>query len=59
MNVIPLKEYLEQAENKPEQDMDAISFEHVSFSYNGAENNLTDISFSLKKGETLGIISSD
>ena len=46
----------EQAENKPEQDMDAISFEHVSFSYNGAENNLTDISFSLKKGETLGII---
>lgn len=43
-------------DDKPEQDIDAISFEQVSFSYNGAENNLTDISFSLKKGETLGII---
>ena len=33
-----------------------ISFEHVSFSYNHVENNLTDINFSVKKGETLGII---
>jgi ATP-binding cassette subfamily B protein len=33
-----------------------ISFENVSFSYLGKKNNLTDISFSLKKGETLGII---
>ena len=33
-----------------------ISFENVSFSYLGKSNNLTDISFSLKKGETLGII---
>lgn len=33
-----------------------ISFENVSFSYLGKTNNLTDISFSLKKGETLGII---
>ncbi len=33
-----------------------ISFENVSFSYLGKNNNLTDISFSLKKGETLGII---
>lgn len=33
-----------------------ISFEHVSFSYLGKRNNLTDISFSLKRGETLGII---
>ena len=33
-----------------------ISFENVSFSYLGKENNLTDVSFSLRKGERLGII---
>ncbi len=33
-----------------------ISFENVSFSYLGKENNIKDISFDLKKGETLGII---
>ena len=33
-----------------------ISFENVSFSYLGKGNNLTDVSFTLKKGETLGII---
>ncbi len=33
-----------------------ISFENVSFSYLGKTCNLKDISFSLKKGETLGII---
>ena len=33
-----------------------ISFEKVSFSYLGKSNNLTDISFNLKRGETLGII---
>ncbi len=37
-------------------DLYHISFENVSFSYLGKVNNLTDISFSLKKGETLGII---
>lgn len=33
-----------------------IIFDQVSFSYNGIENNLEDISFSLQKGQTLGII---
>ena len=33
-----------------------IEFEHVSFSYLHKENNLSDISFSLKRGENLGII---
>lgn len=33
-----------------------IAFSHVSFSYYGSRNALTDISFSLKKGQTLGII---
>ena len=33
-----------------------ISFERVCFSYLGKKDNLKDISFSLKKGESLGII---
>ena len=33
-----------------------ISFENVSFSYFGKRNDLENISFSLKKGESLGII---
>lgn len=35
---------------------DFVVFDHVSFSYNKKEDNLTDISFSIKRGETLGII---
>ncbi|MBQ9766346.1 MAG: ABC transporter ATP-binding protein [Lachnospiraceae bacterium] len=37
---------------------DYIVFDKVSFSYNKVEDNLTDISFKIKKGETLGIIGS-
>jgi ATP-binding cassette subfamily B protein len=33
-----------------------ISFENVSFSYLGRKKDLKDISFAIKKGETLGII---
>ena len=33
-----------------------IAFDHVSFSYLGKKHNVTDISFALKKGESLGII---
>lgn len=33
-----------------------VEFKKVSFSYLHKKNNLTDISFALKKGETLGII---
>lgn len=33
-----------------------ISFDKVSFSYLGKQNNLTDISFELRQGESLGII---
>ncbi|MEE0946570.1 MAG: ABC transporter ATP-binding protein [Acutalibacteraceae bacterium] len=33
-----------------------IEFSQVSFSYNGKKNDLTDISFSIKNGESLGII---
>lgn len=46
------------AETSPETDKNAPSFEfdNVSFSYVGGENSLDDISFSLGRGETLGII---
>ena len=33
-----------------------IVFDHVNFSYNGKENNLENIDFSLNRGESLGII---
>lgn len=33
-----------------------IEFNHVSFSYNQKESNIKDISFTLKQGQTLGII---
>ncbi len=33
-----------------------ISFENVTFSYLGKKNNIKNVSFSLRKGETLGII---
>jgi len=35
-----------------------IEFNHVNFSYDKKENNLTDINFKLKRGESLGIIGS-
>jgi ATP-binding cassette subfamily B protein len=39
------------AENAPH-----IAFENVSFSYNGRRNNLKNVSFSLPRGGTLGVI---
>lgn len=46
------------AESSPEQDENApaIEFDNVSFSYVGGENSLEKITFSLGRGETLGII---
>lgn len=38
------------------EDEGYIVFDNVSFSYLGKKNDLSDISFSLKKGSTLGII---
>ena len=43
-------------ENEGKTDSEYISFENVSFSYFGKVKNLENISFSLKKGESLGII---
>lgn len=40
-----------------DNDADAVRFEHVSLTYAGAgDESLTDITFSAKKGETIGII---
>lgn len=33
-----------------------VTFSHVNFAYEGGKNALTDITFSVKKGETVGII---
>ena len=43
-------------ECKTENENHYLSFHHVSFSYEGSANTLSDISFSMEKGETLGII---
>lgn len=58
------QEMLPELCEKPEGDGAYIRFDHVTFSYQPgedspaqeAEPNLSDISFSLQKGETLGII---
>ncbi|NLB80457.1 MAG: ABC transporter ATP-binding protein [Clostridiaceae bacterium] len=41
---------------EPKRTDTHIEFRNVDYSYNNVKNNLTDISFSLKHGETLGII---
>ena len=59
-------EVLDTPENQPEkvtefipdESKPHIEFKNVSFSYNGKHNQLDDISFSLKRGQRLGIIGS-
>lgn len=55
MAVLPIRDETEEASNLKEQEYH-LEFAHVSFSYRQKEKNLTDISFALKRGETLGII---
>lgn len=43
-------------EIKKDADKPHIEFKNVSFSYNQKESNIKDISFTLKQGQTLGII---
>lgn len=43
-------------EHPPRKDLPYITFDRVSFSYNKTKNNLSSISFSLEKGQTLGVI---
>ena len=48
----------EQAEEGPEIQAGNIDFQHVSFSYDGKREILTDISFSVKQGETIAFVGS-
>ncbi len=48
---------LEKAESSAKKDDFAVSFDHVSLTYAGAsEESLSDLDFTVKKGETVGII---
>lgn len=43
--------------SEPDKSVPMVSFEHVQFCYQGAgADSLTDIDFSVKRGETIGII---
>jgi ATP-binding cassette, subfamily B, multidrug efflux pump len=55
-DVFDSPEELKIAETEYKPSEYHIEFKNVYFSYNKIQNNLTDISFSLKRGETLGII---
>jgi ATP-binding cassette subfamily B protein len=40
----------------PQPPLGTVSFEHVDFSYNGSERVLTDLSFSVARGETVALV---
>ena len=56
--IFDMQSSIKEAESSPLQDPNApaIEFDKVNFSYVGGENSLDDITFSLERGETLGII---
>lgn len=56
--IFDMKSSIVGAESSPKTDKNApaVEFDNVSFSYVGGENSLDDISLTLKRGETLGII---
>lgn len=56
--VLDISEDLEVENIKAKESNYHIEFNNVSFSYNDVENNLTNINFKLKRGESLGIIGS-
>ena len=45
-----------QSLGEPDPAKPHIEFDHVTFSYNGAENALHDVSFTVSRGESLGIL---
>jgi ATP-binding cassette subfamily B protein len=47
---------LPQEQGNPSAETPWIEFDHVTFSYHKKEPNVEDISFSLEKGQTLGIL---
>lgn len=53
---VPDLAVIEDTGARPTEKDSFIEFSNVSFSYTGKHDNLSNISFSLKKGESLGII---
>lgn len=51
----PREKQIKKTSDKGDENVH-ISFENVSFSYLGTKNNISDLSFDLKKGQHLGII---
>lgn len=54
--VLSMPEDLILTDEEPVAEDEHIVFENVDFSYNGKKDTISNISFKLKKGETLGII---
>lgn len=54
--ILAMPEELVLTDEEKRDEEEHIVFEHVSFSYKGNAENISDISFKLKRGETLGII---
>lgn len=56
--IFDMESSIKSPESSPKTDENApiIAFDNVNFSYVGEENSLENITFALKKGETLGII---
>lgn len=52
---LPVDEKIDKADGKTDTEY-FVEFEHVSFSYIKKTDNLKNVSFKLKRGETLGII---
>ena len=57
-DVFALKPGMEESKTMVEGQRDSagVEFCHVDFAYNGGKNALSDICFSVKRGETMGII---
>lgn len=56
LNVSPSIAFPDQTRGKEKQDAPVFRFDHVSFSYNGKEDALTDVSMEAARGEMLGIV---
>lgn len=54
--ILDLEQDLKTCESEKRESNYHLEFRNVSFSYNGKADNLTNIHFGIKKGESLGII---
>ncbi|WP_099204445.1 ABC transporter ATP-binding protein [Scatolibacter rhodanostii] len=56
LDTVPSLSFPEEPVAVSRDSKNIIEFQHVSFSYNGTEPALTDLDFSVKKGESLGVV---